>query len=141
MYITSSFYLPASKVLSLPFIFAILIIMCLGVDLFGFILFEILCVSYLSKMLAKLLAIISLNKLFALCFLSLSSPSDTPPHNANVITCDIVPRSLILIYFSSFSFSLSLFSSDVSTSLSSILLIHSSVLYNLLLLCLTVYFF
>ena len=39
LHVTSCFPLDAFKILSLALIFAILIIMCLGVDLFGFILF------------------------------------------------------------------------------------------------------
>lgn len=39
LHVTSCFPLDAFKILSLALIFAILIIMCLGIDLFGFILF------------------------------------------------------------------------------------------------------
>ena len=46
LYVASCFSLAAFKILSLSFIFAILIIMYLGVDLFRFILFGSVCVYW-----------------------------------------------------------------------------------------------
>lgn len=73
---TSLFFFPfaAFNIFSLPLIFDNLIIMCLGVSHFGFILFGILCASWIWMSvcfpnLRKFLAIISLNKLFVAFFL------------------------------------------------------------------------
>ena len=46
-YVTSSFSLDAFKILSLSWNFVILIMMCLAVGLFGFLLIGTLCVSWI----------------------------------------------------------------------------------------------
>ena len=46
LYVTSCFYLVSFKILSLSLNFDILIMMCLGVDLFGFMLIWTLCASW-----------------------------------------------------------------------------------------------
>ena len=81
LHVTSCFSLTVFKILSLSLVFAILIIMCLGVDLFGFILFGTLCASstWMSvsfSRLGKFSAIISSDK-FSAPF-SVSSLSGPP---------------------------------------------------------------
>ena len=76
LYITNCFSLAAFKILF--FTFDILIIMCLGVGLFGFILFEMFraswtCMSASFNRLGKFSTIISSNS-FSVIF-SLASPS------------------------------------------------------------------
>ena len=75
LYITCCFFIAAFKILSLCLIFAIVYIMCLAVDLFGFILFKTLLSISFPK-LGEFSAITSSNK-FSAPF-SLSSPSGTP---------------------------------------------------------------
>nr|KAF6392633.1 hypothetical protein mPipKuh1_007822 [Pipistrellus kuhlii] len=66
-----------SKILSLSFAFGILIMMCLGVVLFGFLLFGILCASWICKTISftrwgKFSVIISSNRFSVSCSLSSS---------------------------------------------------------------------
>uniref|UniRef100_A0A9L0SPR2 Uncharacterized protein n=1 Tax=Equus caballus TaxID=9796 RepID=A0A9L0SPR2_HORSE len=70
LYVTCCFSLSAFKILSLSLILDILIIVCLGVGLFGFILFGTFCASWIKTSvsfprLGKFSAIISPNKLSA----------------------------------------------------------------------------
>ena len=52
LYVTSCFSLAPFKVLSLYWNFAILIMTCLGIGLFGFLLFGTLCVSWIYMSIA-----------------------------------------------------------------------------------------
>ena len=72
LHVTSSVSLATFKILPLSLTFAILITICLGVDLFGFIMFGTLCFLDLGILptLGKFLAIISSNKSFATSSLS-----------------------------------------------------------------------
>ena len=79
LFVTSWFSLAAFRFLSLSLIFAILVVMCLGVALFGFVLFWTLCVSWTwmsvsSLRLRMFSAIISYNKFYAAFSLLLLGP-------------------------------------------------------------------
>ena len=92
LYVTSCFSF-AALILSFYLFFVILIIMCLGVTLFGFILFGTLCASWTwmsvsFSRLRKFSTIMSSNKfsvsffLFSLC----------EPYNANISRFDVAPE-------------------------------------------------
>ena len=107
LYDTSCFSLAAFKILSLSLNFASLVMICRGVNIFGFILFRILCASWtyvtfpLNK-LGKFSVITLLNRYSILC--SSSPPSGISDRN---ITTFLVVFLHSLKYS---SFSLSLFS-------------------------------
>ena len=75
------------KILSLYFTFGILIVMCLGVNLFGLIFFGTLCASwiYMSTSFTNLgvFSMISFSNKFSISY-SLSSPSSTPTMQMSV---------------------------------------------------------
>ena len=110
LYVASCFSLAAFKILSLSFIFAILIIMYLGVDLFRFILFGSVCASWtwmpvFVPRLGRFAAFISSNKLSAPFSPSLSLFSFWAPYNSNVSMLDVLTEvSLICPHFLKFFF-------------------------------------
>uniref|UniRef100_A0A9L0TV09 Uncharacterized protein n=1 Tax=Equus caballus TaxID=9796 RepID=A0A9L0TV09_HORSE len=135
LYVTCGLSLAAFGILSLSLILDILIIICLGVGLFGLLLFGALCaswtwmsVSFLRR--GKFSSIISTNEFSAP--LSLSSPSGSPI--IRMLACLILSQSSLTL----FSFCLILFSLFcsawvISSNLSSSSLIRFSASSTLLL--------
>nr|KAF6387751.1 hypothetical protein mMyoMyo1_008189 [Myotis myotis] len=77
LYVTEFLSLAVFKILSLSFALGILIMMCLGVVLFGFLLFGVLCASWTCKSISftrwgKFSVIISSNRFSISCSLSSS---------------------------------------------------------------------
>ena len=111
LYVTCFFSLAAFDILSLSCIFATLLTPCLGVFLFGLILFGTLCafwtwMSVSFPSFGKFSAIISSN-MFSAPFLSLFSFWDS--YNANVSMLDVVSEVSNSPHFFLFFFSFFLF--------------------------------
>ena len=131
LYVTCCFSLVAVNIFfSLNLIFVSLISLCLAIFLQGFILYEILCgsspwVSISFPVFGKFLVVISLS--ISSGSFCLSSPSGTPVMWMLVY---LMLSQMSLRLYSVFFFTLFFF--ILSTTLSSISLIHSSASVNLL---------
>ena len=107
-YVTCCYSLAAFNILSLCLVFFSLISMCVGIILFGFILYGTLCASWTwltisFSMLEKSSTIIS-SKIFSYPFFFSFFFWD--PYNSNVVAFDIVPEvfETVLSSFHSFCF-------------------------------------
>ena len=135
LYVTYSFSLAAFNILSLCLVFVSLISMCLGMFIFGFILYGTLCLLDLTisfSMLGTFSTIIS-SKIFSNPFFFSSSGTPIIWMLVNLI---LPQRSLRLSSVLFILFTLFCSSEVISTSLSSSSLIHSSA-SNILLLILS----
>ena len=95
------FSLPDFKILSLSLTFVILIMICLGVDHFGFIFFGTLCASltWISVSIPRLgkFSAIILSNTFLPFSLSLSSPSGTPI--MRMLVCLVLSQRSLKLFF------------------------------------------
>lgn len=133
LYVTSSFFLSAFDILSFSLNFNILFVMCLGVDLFEFILFRTLCSSWIWMCFLSQVSVVCNHYFFKYLFcpfLILFPFWD--PYKANEYTwCFPTGPLAIIIFKILFSFCCSIW--VISTTLSFRLLIYSSTSSSLLL--------
>ena len=122
LYVTSCFSLAAFKILSLSWNFAILIMMCFAVGLFGFLLFRTLCVSWICVTFSPLrlgkFSITTFSNSFSI-HRSSFSPSGIPSIRIllrfMLLFISLIPSSFFLSLFS-FSCSFWVFFSTLSSS-------------------------